>query len=91
MRQVSGSGLAHSSASIGLDGALGEVDLHQPVEDIVDDQPALDVVADHGAEIAELAAEHADAQIALALRDRGRTAGAEQKSRAERTGRSRDA
>ena len=64
---------------------LGKVDLQQQIEDIVHDQAALDVVADDGAEIAELAAEHADPQIAPALGDRGRPAGAEQKARAEGT------
>ena len=66
-------------------GVLGKVDSQQQVEDIVDDQPALDVVADDRAEIAELAAKDADPQVALALRDGGRPAGAEQKARAEGT------
>src|SRR6202012_3643029 len=62
---------------------LGEVDPHQQVEDIVDDQPALDIVADDRAEIAEFTAEHADAQLAFALGDRRRTAGPEQQARAD--------
>jgi hypothetical protein len=70
-----------------LDGALGEVDLHQAVEDVVDDQSALDVVADHRTEIAELAAEHADPEVALALRQRRRPAGAEQQAGADGAGR----
>ena len=67
-----------------LDGALGEVDLHQPVEDVVEDQAALDVVADDGAQIAELAAPHADPEVALALGDRRRAAGAQDETGAER-------
>ncbi len=71
----------------GLDGALVEVDLDKAVEDVVEHQPALDVVADHRAQVAELAAEHADPEIALALGDRRRAAAAEDEAAAERSSR----
>jgi hypothetical protein len=79
-------GIAPLERHAGHDRAFLEVDVHQPVEDVVHHQAALDVGADDRAEIAELAAPHADAQLALALRDRRRPAGPEQKASSQRSG-----
>jgi hypothetical protein len=79
-----GIGIGPFERQAGFDGALLEVDVHQAVEDVVDHQPALDVEADDGAEIAELAAPYADPEVALALGDRRRAAGAQDEAGAER-------